>query len=241
MLNIMICLVSNMPSFHNIVQEIAYTRLEKKKELIKEKFPWVLGLKLSGSIGDGYIFVFMFKDVTIASDYDIFILVEGYPKEEEVDELIEIIMKPEYPENPIESILLQNIDIKMYTTALSYQGPGKRLPSISDRTLPIIRHLQGGMVIFGEEYLQRYSKLSEKDKRRIYLRVKDREKIFNIYTDLGALLREAKALDNEEMERKIIEILKKFGNYHVLSFDDLQELTVIKQKLEEELSKSTNF
>jgi len=225
-----------MPTFYNIFQEIAYKRLVLKRDEIREKFPWVLALKLSGSIGDGYVFLFMFKHVTIASDYDILAIAKGFPDKDDFDEFIKLLKKPEFPSNPIESILLENIDIKVYTTDFAYTGEGKRLPSILNRDLTVIRHLQNGLIVFGKEYFDKYGKLTEKDKRRIYNRVRDRERIFNLYTDLGALLREARALDNEYLEKQILDILRRYGNYHVLAYDDLQELEKIKKSLEKEIS-----
>ncbi len=224
--------------FDNIFQEIAYMRLLKKLPTIKSRFPWVKAIKLSGSIGDGYYFLLIFKSVLIASDYDILVIVEGYPSLDELNELYKVLKAPEFPNSHVEEILLQSLDIKVYTLELYYTGEGAPLRSIYLRDDTIIRHLQGGLIIFGEEIFKKLADFTEKDKRLTYLRVKDREKIFTIYTDLGAFIREARALQRSDIEEKILRLLEKYKNYHMLSPIDVARLLEERKKIELEIKRA---
>ena len=224
--------------FINIFQEIAAQRLKKKVAYIKKNFPWVVALKLSGSISDGYYFLFQFKDVTIASDYDIIAIVDKFPEEYELKAFVEYLKELEFEYSEIERLLVEHIDVKIYAKLAYYPGRGTRLPTVFERDTTTLRHLQGGIIIFGEDVFSKYNKLTEREIRRIFLRVRDREKIFNLYTDLGGLLREANALGLKEIETKIIDILRKFKNYHVLSNEDTEELKRIRNKLVSEMKKT---
>ncbi|MEQ9714610.1 MAG: hypothetical protein ABGF52_03650 [Candidatus Asgardarchaeum sp.] len=222
----------------NVFQEIAYKRLLKKVPIIKERFPWVKAMKLSGSIGDGYYFLLIFKSILIASDYDVLVIVDGYPSLDELNKLYKLLQKPEFPGSHVEEILLQFLDIKVYTLELYYTGEGAPIRSIHLRDDTIIRHLQGGIIIFGKEIFEKIAKITEKDKRLIYLRVKDREKIFTIYTDLGAFIREARALERFDIEKRILKVLEKYKNYHMLSPIDMARLLEERKKIEEEIKKA---
>ncbi|MCD6484232.1 MAG: hypothetical protein J7L47_03870 [Candidatus Odinarchaeota archaeon] len=224
--------------FINIFQEIATRRLKKKEAHIKRKFPWVVALKLSGSISDGYYFLLQFKDVTIASDYDIIAIVDKFPEEQEIKAFIEYLKEYEFEHSEIERLLVEHMDVKIYAKLAYYPGEGVRLPTVFERDTTTLRHIQGGIIIFGEEVFSKYSKLTEREIRRVFLRVRDREKIFNLYTDLGGLLREANALGLKEIETKIIDILRKFKNYHILSNKDTEELEQIRNKLVNEMKKT---
>ncbi|MGQ4832285.1 MAG: hypothetical protein ACP6IS_00140 [Candidatus Asgardarchaeia archaeon] len=230
--------VERRNTFDNVFQEIAYKRLIKKLSTIKKRFPWVKAIKLSGSIGDGYYFLLIFKSVLIASDYDILVIVEGYPSLDELNELYNVLKEPEFPGSHVEEILLETLDIKVYTLELYYTGEGAPLRSIYLRDDTIIRHLQGGLTVFGHDIFKRLEDFTEKDRRLIYLRVKDREKIFTIYTDLGAFIREARALGRSDIEEKILRLLEKYKNYHMLSPIDVARLLEERRKIEIEIKKA---
>ncbi len=78
------------------IEEYAYRRLQILLEELISKVPIIKGVKLSGSTADGHFFILQFGDIYISSDYDIVILLERYPEEDEIKRIREILSKPVY-------------------------------------------------------------------------------------------------------------------------------------------------
>ncbi len=204
-------------------EEIGLERLKKLKNELIERVRGIVGIKLSGSIADGNFFLLQFKNIYIASDYDILVIIDRYPSREELDTIKNILTKEVYGTD-IERILIENIDIKVLTTEYPYKGEGVKIPTIYDQDVSVSRHLYGGLIVYGEEFFKNIGPPTKWIKRQIIHRILKRKKIFDIFTELGAYDRVAAALNREDIREEISRIVTKFRNYHILSNEDIEKL-----------------
>jgi hypothetical protein len=221
------------------ILNIAYERLKILGKEIKEKFEIVKGLKLSGSIADGHFFILQYGNKYVSSDYDIIVLLSRYPYEEEIECIREILTRPVY-NNPVENLLLENIDIKLVTLEYPYKGEGVKIASVYDTEINLVRHLIGGKIIFGEEYFKNIVVEDEWVKRQLAYRVLERKKIFDIFTDLGAYDRIASILQLKNIRNMINEIIEKFKNYHKLTLSEINELRELTENIRGEIMNILN-
>jgi len=216
-------------------EDIALKRLETLKEELLKRVEGILGIKLTGSIADGNFFLLQFKNIYIASDYDILIVLNHYPSEEEVKTVKEILSKSVYGSD-LENILIENMDIKIITTEYPYRGVGIKVPTIYDQDISISRHLYGGKVIYGEKFFSNLDKPSDWIKRQIIHRIMKRKKIFDIFTELGAYDRVAAALNREDLREKISELVSRYRDYHRLSNEEIENLSKELGNIRDEIS-----
>lgn len=216
--------------------EIGFRRLVKLAPEIRRRFPWVIALKLSGSLGDNQYFETNLDGVQICSDYDVVILVDKIPGEEEVKELIRLLKTP-CLNSDIEKKLLANIDVKVFTVNFPTHHK-MRIPSVFDSNETVWRHLIGGKPVFGEKIFKKYS-VADNKKIRLALveRHKKRKKAFDLYAHAGFLLRIAKILKRNDIVKEIIEIVKKYKDFHTISDWQLEKF----RKKIEEIEKKLHF
>ena len=211
------------------VQEIAYKRLIKLSEELK-KLPNVLALKLSGSVADNSFFFLQFdEEVFVASDYDVVLLVEDYPEKDLLSE-IEEKLKRRVLNTDLEDLLIKLLDIKVFTVKFPYEGEGVKVPSVHSGLLSVKRHLCGGEPVFGEKFLEKFKVEDAKTLKQLAFRILYRKRIFDCFTELGALIRISKLLKWKDLEKRIIELVKKYRNYHVLTDS---EISAFKKEVDE--------
>ncbi len=216
-------------------EDIALKRLETLKEELLRRVEGILGIKLTGSIADGNFFLLQFKNIYIASDYDILIVLNHYPSEKDIETIKEILSRSIY-NSDLENILIENIDIKIITTEYPYKGSGIKVPTIYDQDISISRHLYGGKIIYGEEFFNTLDKPSDWIKRQIIHRIIKRKKIFDIFTELGAYDRVAAALNRDDLREKISELVSRYRDYHRLSNEEIENLSKELEKIRDEIS-----
>ena len=205
------------------VDEYAFKRLEALLDELLKKVPIIKGVKLSGSTADGHFFILQFGDIYISSDYDVVILLERYPEEEEISRIREILSKSVY-NDMLEKVLLENMDIKLLSLEYPYKGKGVKTASIYDRDISIVRHLIGGRILYGEEYFKRIVVEEEWIKRQLAYRVLERKKIFDLFTELGAYDRISTLLGLETMVKKIRSLIRRYRDYHKIAPQQVENL-----------------
>ncbi len=210
-------------TFWNRPEEIGLKRLYKLKNRLINQIDGILAIKLTGSVADGNFFLLQFKNIYIASDYDILIVLNRYPDTDDINKIKEILSTEVYG-NDIEKILIENMDIKIVTTEYPYKGIGVKVPTIYDQDISVARHLYGGITIYGDDFFRELGKPSEWMKRQIIHRILKRKKIFDIYTELGAYDRVAAALGREDIRDRIRDIVAKYRDYHSLTSRDIDKL-----------------
>lgn len=216
--------------------EVGFKRLVKLALEIKKRFPWVIALKLSGSLGDNQYFETNLDGVQICSDYDVVVLIDRIPDREEIIELIKLLKTP-CLNSDIEKKLLENIDLKIFTTIFPVHGK-MRIPSVFDSSETVWRHLIGGKPIFGKDIFEKYSVADDKRIRwALVERHKKRKKAFDLYAHAGFLLRIAKILGKNEIAKEIIETVKKYKDFHAITDWQIEEF---KKKIKE-IENKLNF
>jgi len=209
--------------------EVGFRRLVKLAPEIRRRFPWVVALKLSGSLGDNQYFETNLNGVQICSDYDVVVLIDRIPSREEIKKLVQLLKTP-CLDSDIEKKLLANIDVKIFT--VSFPAHHKmRIPSVFDSNETVWRHLIGGKPVFGEEFFKKY-RVADDEKIRWALvqRHKKRKKAFDLYAHAGFLLRIAKTLGRNDIVKEITETVKKYKDFHTITDWQLEEF---KKKIEE--------
>lgn len=88
-------------------EEIGLERLYELKDDLLKNIDGILGIKLTGSIADGNFFLLQFKDIYIASDYDILIVMDRYPSHEDLNKIKDILSREVY-KSDLERILIEN-------------------------------------------------------------------------------------------------------------------------------------
>lgn len=205
------------------LEKVAFLRLKKLSKTLRSSVPKVIGLKLSGSVAEGHYFYLQFGKEYIASDYDVIVLLKDYPTEREIARIIDI-MKTPILNNPLEILLLRDLDVKLLTLAYPYKGKGVKIASIYDLDIDVQRHLIGGKIIFGKKYFTRFNIRDKWVIRQMVYRVMRRRRIIDAYIELGYLDRLAIIVGKKEISEKIRETVRKFKNYHSLSDKDINEL-----------------
>lgn len=218
------------------IGKLAYERLKKISKEIRKKFPFVIGLKLSGSLSEGHYFYLQFGDEYVSSDYDVVILVNKYPSEKEINDIYSLLSK-QILNIPEERIILRDLDIKILTTVYPYMGSGVKIASIYDNDIDVQRHLIGGKVIFGRKEFEKIKPESEWVIRQLVHRITKRKQIIDCFIDLGYLDRIATLLNLKDKSRKIRSIVRKFRNYHILTDDDIKKLIYEVKKIKKEMEK----
>jgi|Deesub1362B_J571_1020462.scaffolds.fasta_scaffold00004_405 hypothetical protein len=221
------------------LQDIAVRRLEKIKNKIRSQFNNIIGLKVSGSIAEGHYFLLQFGDIYISSDYDVIVLIDNYPSEKEIDEITRLLSKPVL-DNPLEHLILEDIDVKIITIDFPYRGDGVKVASVYDDNLSVQRHLMGGKIIFGEEYFRKFETKNRWLIRQIAYRIKKRKRAIDAFIDLGGYDRIATILGRYDISRKIRSIVSKYRNYHRLSDSELIELNESVEKIKKLVEKAFN-
>ena len=220
------------------IQEIALNRLVKLSKELREKFPFIIGLKLSGSIAENNFFLLQFGDNSfVASDCDVVVLVNKYPEEKELTAVREILRK-NVSGTLLEELLIQLLDIKVFTTKFPFEGEGIKVPNVYSGSLSVKRHLYQGKVIFGEDHFKKFEVKDRETLNRLVARVVDRKRIFDLFTDLGALIRIVKILKVRDVEKEILNIVSRYRNYHILTDKEIEKF---KEEVEEIKSKISFF
>jgi hypothetical protein len=205
------------------LQEIAYERLVKISGTLKKRFKNIVGLKVSGSIAEGHYFLLQFGETYISSDYDIVVLVDNYPTEEEINQITDLLSKP-ILDNPLEHLILEDIDVKIITTQFPYKGEGVKIASVYDDNISVQRHLMGGRIVFGEEYFRKFEAMNKWLLRQIIYRVRKRKKAIDAFIELGGYDRIATILGRYDISNEIREIISRYRNYHTLSEEEMGDL-----------------
>ena len=216
-------------------EEIGLERLYKLISELLKNIDGILGIKLTGSVADGNFFLLQFKDIYIASDYDVLIVLNRYPTHDELSKIKEILSREVFGTD-IEKILLENMDIKVVTTEYPYKGRGVKIPTVYDQDISVARHLYGGITIYGEKFFKGLNQPSEWLKRQIVHRIIKRKRIFDIFTELGAYDRVAAALGRDDLRIKISKIVSRYRDYHSLSSEDIEQLNMELSRLKNEIS-----
>lgn len=217
------------------IYKIAYERLAYLASKLRKKFPFIVGLKLSGSIADNNFFLLQFSsNKFIASDYDVVVLVNNYPTEKQIREICEIL-RENVSSSSFEDLLIKSMDVKIFTLKFPYEGKGVKIPSVYDKSISVKRHLCGGKIIFGNGFFEEHRIRDERTLRELVFRILDRKKIFDCFTDLGAMIRIAKLMNWTDLEKDILKIVERYENYHVLSEKDINEFMKDVKKISEEI------
>ncbi len=219
---------------------IALRRLEIISKELRSKFPFVIGLKLSGSLAEGHYFYLQFGDEYISSDYDVVVLVNKYPSEREIEEIHHIISKPILGV-PEEKLILRDLDIKILTTEYPYKGVGVKVASIYDSDINVQRHLVSGKIVFGKEVFEEVKPKSDWILRQLAHRITKRKRIIDSFIELGYLDRVATIYGIKEVSEKIKKTIRKFKNYHIMSDSDIEKLVLEVDNIKKSLCERIDY
>jgi len=214
------------------IEKVAFLRLKKLSSILKREVPKVVGLKLSGSVAEGHYFYLQFGEEYVSSDYDVVVLLKDYPTEREISKIINIVKRPILG-NPLEVLLLRDIDIKLLTLSYPYKGRGVKIASVYDPDIDVQRHLIGGKVVFGNKYFMRFSIRDKWVLRQIVHRITKRRRVIDAYIELGYLDRLATIANKRKISEKIREIIHEFKDYHRLSEKEIRKLCEEVSRLKE--------
>lgn len=218
------------------IEKVAFLRLKKLSSILRREVPKVVGLKLSGSVAEGHYFYLQFGKEYVSSDYDVVVLLKDYPTEREISKIINIVKRPVL-DNPLEILLLRDIDIKLLTLSYPYRGKGVKIASVYDPDIDVQRHLIGGKVIFGKRYFMKFSIGDKWVLRQIIHRITKRRRVIDAYIELGYLDRLATIANKRQLSEKIREVIHKFKDYHRLSEEEVEKLGKEVSRLKELVKK----